>query len=74
MTLDPAMVGRPLTSCKSAEHHQRNKPAADVSRGQSPDRLTSLRLKPAKWTATRTDESARETQSWESRRPRPTGR
>ena len=61
MTLESAMVGRPLTPCKSAKHHQRNKPAADVSRGQSPDRLTSLRLKPAKWTTARTDEPARET-------------
>ena len=69
MTLDPAMVGRQRTTCESSAHHKRQKPAADAPLGRCPDRLTSLRLKPAKWTTARTDEPARETQSWESRRP-----
>ena len=45
MTLDPAMVGRPRTTCKSSAHHKRQKPTADAPRGRCPDRLTPLRLK-----------------------------
>ena len=45
MTLDPAMVGRPRTTCKPSAHHKRQKPAADAPRGRCPDRLAPLRLK-----------------------------
>ena len=45
MTLDPAMVGRPRTTCKPSAHHKRQKPTADAPRGRCPDRLTPLRLK-----------------------------
>ena len=45
MRLDPAMVGRPRTTCESSAHHKRQKPAADAPRGRCPDRLTPLRLK-----------------------------
>ena len=45
MRLDPAMVGRPRTTCKPSAHHRRQKPTADAPRGRCPDRLTPLRLK-----------------------------
>ena len=53
--LDPAMVGRPRTTCKPSAHHKRQKPAADAPRGRCPDRLTPLRLrKPANGRVVRT--------------------
>ena len=45
MTLDPAMVGRPRTTCKPSAHHKGQKPTADAPRGRCPDRLTPLRHK-----------------------------
>ena len=54
MRLDPAMVGRPRTTCKPSAHHKRQKPAADAPRGRCPDRLTSLGHKLANGRVVRT--------------------
>ena len=52
--LDPAMVGRPRTTCESSAHHRRQKPTADAPRGRCPDRLTPLRHKLANGRVVRT--------------------
>ncbi len=55
MRLDPAMVGRPRTTCESSAHHQRRTVRGGRAAGESPDRLTPLRhTKPANGRVVRT--------------------